>query len=115
MFESTIKYSGELSAIVTRADGSVEDWGIVSGARPVNIGLTKPMCWYEKLWHVVKREGKIPATMGLFAFIAWLLNDGNSAAVMAIVSTAGVNYMATDFASGGASPRISAFNFHAFG
>ncbi len=44
--------------------------------------------WWKRLWH-------------------WLTFDQRG-----IVTNAGVNYMASDFAAGLASPRISAFNFH---
>lgn len=109
--ESSIGYSGQLFAVVTRADGSVEDLGMISGPRPVNYTLTKPLSWYEKVWKAFKREGKLPATMALGAFIAWLLNDHN-AMLMAVVTTAGVDYLASDFASGGSSPHISGLNYH---
>lgn len=112
--EQTIQYNAELSAIVTRADGSVEDKGILSGARQVAAHLPKPMAWYEKVWNLLKREGQIPAAMGLTAFIAYLLTHGHSGfqPLMGIVTTAGVNYQATDFASGQASPHISGLNYH---
>jgi hypothetical protein len=112
MFETTISYSGELSAIVTRADGSVEDLGIISGARPVLAKLPKPLKWYERLWNTCKREGKIPAAMALGTFIAYLLNDHSGAYMMGVVTTSGVGYLASDFASGAASPHIGALNFH---
>jgi hypothetical protein len=108
--QGTLKYSGSLEAIVTRADGSTEDLGIISGDRPVFATLTKPMSWYEKMWSLLKTEGKIPVTTGLFAFIAYLLSDHRAANLMlGIVTTAGVNYQASAFTGG---PSISNFNFH---
>src|SRR5712691_2937718 len=43
-------------------------------------------------------------------FLDWLHFDQRG-----IVTTAGVTYMATDFASGGVTPTISGFKFHASG
>jgi hypothetical protein len=110
--QGSLTYSGSLSAIVTRADGSVEDFGVISGAKAVTATLTQPMAWYEKLWNILKREGKIPATMGLFAFIAYLLNDHHTSNVMlGIVTSAGVGYQANT----STGTTLNGFNYHALG
>jgi Ubiquitin-activating enzyme E1 FCCH domain len=106
---TTINYTGELSAIVTRADGSVEDFGILS-SRPVSIIVPKLSFW-ERTWNFLKREGKIPAAMGLGIFIAWMLSDHHSATLLGVVTTAGADYMAADFLSS-SSNHINAFNEH---
>lgn len=117
MEESRLELTGQLSAVVHRADGTTEDLGVISGPQPVqNPSLySKPLTFWEKVWENLKREGKIPASMGLGAFAGWVVGQylgcHDAGVGMAIVTTAGVNYMAADFASGGASPRISSMNF----
>jgi hypothetical protein len=116
MFKQNIELYGELSAIVIRADGHQEDWGVISAKkRPIGAeAIVKPRSWYEKLWRLLKREGLLPATMTLSAFVAYELGKhiGLCADSLAIVTAAGANYLAADFASGLASPHIGAFNYH---
>jgi hypothetical protein len=110
--EGSITYTGSLEAIVTRANGTVEDFGVISGPKNVTAVLTNPMAWYEKLWKVLKNEGKIPAVMTLGAFIAYLLSDHHaSTTLMGIVTTAGVNFQATSTGT----TSINTFNYHALG
>jgi len=116
-FESTFKLSGELSAVLIRADGTREDYGVISGARPVGqaqiAALHQPPSFWRKMWNILRREGKIPMQMGLGAFIAHSFMHGRVDPMMfGLVTTAGVNYMATDFASNGVTPTISGFKFH---
>lgn len=111
--QSTITFDTSLSAVLIHADGSQVDYGVISGSKPVTAMLTKPMSWYVKLWNVLKREGKIPAIMGLGAFIAYLLSDHHAVTtLLGITTVSGVDYIASDFASGSASPHIGALNFH---
>jgi hypothetical protein len=121
MIESRIDLLGELSAVVHRANGTHEDLGIISGAaQPYRNDIyTKPLTFWERLWEKLRKRGDIPTSLSLATFAAIALKAylsgiplHDAIPLFGLVTTAGVNYMATDFASGGASPRISAFNFH---
>jgi hypothetical protein len=48
----------------------------------------------------------------MLAFLFWSLYNPGALIAFGIVTTAGVNYMASDFASGGSTPTISGFKFH---
>lgn len=89
---------GQLSAIVTRANGTVEYYG----------ALLPTLGQKLRLW--LKRH-----TLGLF-FALFLLLVGGVFGIpgisLGLVTTAGVNYMAADFISGGVTPTISGFKYH---
>jgi len=122
--------TAELSAVLIRADGSHRDCGVLSDHRFRLIGY--PIQWWRGLWIKLRLHKIIPASLGFAAFLAMyghvdqphrmreLFKDprvveivlDNPASELGIVVTGGVNYLATDFASGLASPRISAMNFH---
>lgn len=99
----SIRVIGNLSALVIRADGSHLDCGVIAAD-------DKRSGFWKQVWSTLKREGKIPAAMGFAAFLAHFVSP--EAAAMALVTTAGANYMASDFASGGSSPTISGFKYH---
>jgi len=50
--------------------------------------------------------------MSILVFLFYSLYDPYSLILFGIVTTAGVNYMASDFASGGVTPTISGMKFH---
>jgi len=91
----------ELSAVLIRNDGTHEDLGVVSTAE-VLVGASRSEA---------SELRDAPTGRGLKASLArllWrILHDERG-----LVTNAGVNYMATDFASGLASPRVGAFNQH---
>ena len=84
-FDGQISYSATLEAKLIHADGSVENVGVLAASRP---------SWFK-------------------AFLLRLIRQLSDE--RGIATTAGVNYMATDFASGGVTPTISGFKFHASG
>lgn len=113
-----VEYAGELSAKVTRKDGTVEDLGVISAAAPMLQWSRPKLKWYEgpKLYIVT-----IAILALLVCLLAILYSITAAPAFLfyvsvcgpfAIVTTTGVTYMAADFAGGGASPHIGAFNFH---
>lgn len=117
MYEARLEMRGSLSAIVNRSTGQREDLGVISGFRPVGTptlaALHQPPSMWRKIWNVLRREGKIPATLGLGSFIVHSLLHGRADPMMyGLVTTAGVNYLATDFQAGQASPHIGAFIYH---
>jgi hypothetical protein len=116
--ESTLGLSGELSAVIIRADGTREDKGIISGTRPVfqrqiaALHHQKPGFW-RKIYNSLRRDGKIPMAIGFGAFVSHVFMHGRfDPMCFAVVSTAGVNYVATDFQAGQASPHVGAFTNH---
>jgi hypothetical protein len=107
---AAISCEGELSATVIRRDGSIEELGVIS-SRKWRLAAV-PKAQYG-------RHQKIAAMIlgiviaGLAYLLGWLIRAlFFSLLVIGIVTTAGVNYMATDFASGGVTPTISGFKFH---
>jgi hypothetical protein len=108
---SYINYKAELGATLIRKDGSRQEFGIVSATS-------------HKVKDFSKRLGKLFRSLaqrfGLVVAIALLsinVHNGNMhplamPVAMGLVTTAGVNYMASDFASGGVTPTISGNKFH---
>jgi len=107
-----IEYEAQLSATVIRANGRREDLGVVSRTNLKTLALR-----LRRLYRGLVRGLGGPAAV---AFIYGLYRGGWLTemdlwlmfAPLGIVTTAGVNYMASDFASGGVTPTISGFKFH---
>ena len=99
-FNQSIGVNAELSAVLIKKDGT-----------RINLGILKPTLmqkfrlWRRQFWRFFF---PMAALLGAALLIPSLLMVG-------IVTTAGVNYMASDFASGGVTPTISGFKFHASG
>jgi len=106
--------TGELSARVIRKNGTVEDLGVISAARPVNIRVQHLSAEARRLRKVLYAISGILlalALAGMFYLLRrWLLLALFICA--GLVTNAGAAYMASDFAGGGVSPHIGAFNFH---
>jgi hypothetical protein len=111
---SKLTPEAELSATITRADGSHRD--MLLSRDQIDL-----VAWSQKLdacfgfWHrlyrQLKRSNAIPVAMTFGAFYHWAHTGDPNAFGFALVTTAGVNYLAADFLSG-SSNHISAFNFH---
>jgi hypothetical protein len=135
-FKATlIPTAGRLDAILYRADGSEVNLGCLNDDF---VPLGYPVQWLRSLWRKLRNSGIIPMTLAFAAFVSQygvvdqphrmreLLKDqrvvdiimapggpdGRFGSEGGLVVTGGANYLATDFSSGGASPRISAMNFH---
>ena len=130
--------AGELTAVLIRKDGSHRDYGTVSRNDYGILG--RPIQWWRILWKALRQKGIIPATMGFAVFLSTygvvdqpekslgLFKDPRVVQVImhgerfgnqmpltfahGLVTTGGANFLASDFASGQASPRISSMNFH---
>jgi|SRR6516162_6231336 hypothetical protein len=126
--QQIIDVNGSLSAKVIRRNGTHEDLGILSDGRKHRL-IGRPIQWWRAIWRGLKQRGVIPATMGFAAFLSIygvvdqthmltkLLSDPRvqnliGLGVGGLVVTGGANFLATDFASGQVSPRISSMNFH---
>jgi hypothetical protein len=101
---SVIGAEGKLTAVVIRADGTRE-----------YLGELLPTFWQKaRRWVLDARKlfhlGFVLAVLG-----ALLGAPGLPLFTLGLVTTAGVNYMASDFASGGATPTISGMKYHACG
>lgn len=116
--ESKIEFGGELSAIVYRADGRVEDLGVISGLRPVKAPIVEDHGRFHWLLNKLKRKDLVAPAMGVGALVASLMDPKfllHNLPLVGVVTAAGVNYMAADFISGGVTPTISGMKFHAMG
>ena len=130
--------TGELGAVLIRASGKKTDLGLVSDSKFRMVGY--PIQWWRNLWKALRLKQIIPASMGFAAFIgmygvvdqpakaANLFKDPRVVQIImhgarfgidipsqfaaGLVVTGGANFLATDFASGQATPRISSMNFH---
>lgn len=101
---------GQLDAVVIHADGTRERSRVL--AKDKLTGFAKRL---SKFWRsTAKCMGLAAATLLLLSMahagkLPWqtipLMSTG-------LVTTTGVNYMASDFASGGVTPTISGFKFH---
>lgn len=108
MFNGTIQCEGLLSATIIKADGSQQNLGMISSRN-----------WNSKISLINRLRKALAKMIGPSAavlMIAGSVHSGHLSPLalpsLGIVTTAGVNYMATDFASGGVTPTISGFKFH---
>lgn len=128
--QALIECNGTLDALLIRADGTHRNIRLSSGSQFRLIG--RPIQWARALWKTLRSKGIIPITMAFSVFLATyfvadqpqlmhnLLRDprvqqvimAGSVGVGGLVVTGGMNFLATDMASGQASPRISSMNFH---
>lgn len=104
----SISCRADLSAVVIRADGRREDLGVLSS---LNFnGFVK------RLRKTFRRFVKLLGFgVAIFLFTG-LIRSGHlpffTFPCLGLVTNVGVNYLASDMASGGSSPDISAMNFH---
>jgi len=107
LMEANIGTKAELSARLIHKDGSSEEIGVLEDRR-----------WWVRAINWFHSHPRLSALMWgtvLLVLSHYGLASMVAGAVAGIVTTAGVNYMATDFASGGVTPTISGFKFHASG
>jgi len=114
MFNSTIDLTADLGATLIRKDGSHRDINLSTTHidwQTAERKLKEPMTFWRRVWTELRSKNVIPLAMTLAAFLHAMKTGDLTAPTMALVTTAGVNYLAADFISGG-SAHISAFNFH---
>jgi hypothetical protein len=125
---------GQLQATLIHADGTHNDYGIVSDDKTHRF-IGRPIQWWRMLWNAMKQVHLIPSTMGFSTFlkehgtvdnIAGMLELFKNPRVVDIIMgrndplyqqiglvvTGGANYLATDMISGLASPRIGSMQYH---
>lgn len=108
-----IDYHANLGAVLIRADGSRQDLGVISSVN-LKTAARRMSRFFNRL---VRCFGLAAAALLIGSlFRAGYLNEMHlwlmGPTSMGLVTTAGVNYMATDFASGGATPTISGMKYH---
>src|SRR5882762_7365678 len=101
-FSGCLDLDTNLGAVLIRADGSTEEYDLGSTT-------TVSQNWLKRMWRKLKTSRLIPLAL-TFAAFAQLIYSGNPA-MFALVTTTGVGYMASDFASGGVTPTISGMKF----
>jgi hypothetical protein len=109
-----IAAEGELSAIIIRADGSHRDADTYKSSLDVkeqSKKLIKPLSFWKKLYTQLRHSNAIPAAMGLAGFIHWIQSGDATGIGAAIVTTAGINYLAADFLASSTN-HIANFNYH---
>lgn len=114
MFHQNLDLNSHLAATVTRKDGSHRDIETLSANR-INwkAALSKikePMNFWGRVFFTARQHNLIPIGLTVAGFAAAVLSGDATPAQMALVTTAGVNYMAADFLSS-SSARINAFNY----
>lgn len=100
-----LEFTATVQHRLLHADGSFQDF-----AADTKI-IRKPISFWHNAWRKLKREVPFFASMGFGAFLGWVM--GNPQLGLAIVTSAGINYLATTFVSN-SNPLIN-FNFHTYG
>lgn len=129
---SVLDLVGSLGATVIRGDGTHHDCGILSQGEQHRL-IGRPVQWWRSAWRLARKYGIIPLSMGFAAFLQQygLVDDHlngmgslfkdqrfvdlimrSGAIGLQLVVTGGVNFLATDMATGHASPYISSMNYH---
>lgn len=110
-----ITAKAELSATIIRADGSHREVQLSKpeslDVRMLSKKLQTPLKFWGRLHAELRRSRLIPATVGLGAFIHWMMTGDDAGMGLALVTTVGMNYLAADFLASSVN-HISAFNFH---
>ncbi len=94
---TTLPVQAALSATIIRADGSHRDCGVIAS----NLVEVTPL---RKLWRLAKKYGRIPATMGLFAFVAYLFSHPEQGVLLGLVTNGSADYLASIMA--GTTPAV---------
>jgi hypothetical protein len=104
-----INFTSSLLVTIVRSNGS----RIILGAPFVRKEIVQPISFWRRLWWTLKGEGLI--NMGFLAFLAWVLHHNHeiSLPLFGLVTSAGIDYMAGDFAANGND--VSNFNYHESG
>jgi hypothetical protein len=118
---------GSLDAVLIRGNGERVDLGRISDERGFRL-IGRPIQWWRSLWRALIHAGIIGAGVGFAEFMRRYGVVDNPMGMMelfkdprvmniimpafGLVVTGGANFLATDMASGQASPRISSMNFH---
>jgi hypothetical protein len=108
-FAGRIDMHADLGALLIRKDGTTKHYDC--GKRTLFIEASEGVQrFWKKVWKNLRLRALIPLALTFAAFMHGI-NTGNPV-LFALVTTTGVNYMTSDFASGGVTPTISGFKFH---
>jgi hypothetical protein len=129
--------TGTLSAVLVRVDGTHRDYGIVSDDKTHRL-IGRPIQWWRLLWNTMKKLHMVPNTMGFAVFLKEygivdkpedmlrlfkmprvldiiMGREDPLSKQIGLVTTGGINFLATDFAVAQSSPRIGAMRYHDVG
>src|ERR1700722_18513165 len=112
MFNSTLQFNSDLSAIVTRKDGTIEDSRNLGTSIIKANDAWKTIKESKSFWNrlYLETKSKLPYIMSAGALAYAYLNHDLSALHYALVTTAGINILSNDMTAG-ASTHISAFSY----
>ena len=108
----TLKVDGELSALLIRADGTHREAALSRSSldwTTMQQRLLRPISYWRKLYQKLI-ESKVLGAVSFAAFLHSMTSGDPHGLSLAVVTTAGVNYLAADMAGGGSD--ISAMNYH---
>ena len=113
---STLEFNGQLDAVVTRANGVVEDHGTIGNSTISLDDAWKRVKNSKPFWNRLYLEVRdhMPLIFGAAALASAFYGGHLAAGQLALVTTAGINLLAADFVSG-AGTHISAFTYVDFG
>lgn len=116
-----MNYAGQIQFLATvqhtliRANGSRQEFA------PQTRLITRPTTWWYKVWEQLRSKVKWFAAMTFATFLLWIQANPQHAMkvisvaspLVGIVTSAGINYLATTFVSN-TNPLIN-FNYHTYG
>jgi|SRR5581483_3867935 len=85
----------QVSAVLIRADGSHRNCGVVARSS----GMIGSPSALRRVWNFLKSEGRIPLTMGFFAFVAWYFQHPG-AVMLGLVTNGAADAVANALATG---------------
>jgi hypothetical protein len=116
-FAGYMEFSASVQHRLIRGDGSIQDFA------PHTRVIRKSISWMRNLWEHLRRHVKFFAAMTFATFVMWceccpqeamkLWRITAGLPMVGIVTSAGINYLATTFVSN-SNPLIN-FNYHTYG
>jgi len=115
-FAGQIQFSAEVQHTLIRADGSRQVFA------PQTRIVSRPVTWWYNVWAQMRKLKKWLAAMTFATFLLWIEANPQAAlhilravgtSPLGIVTSAGINYLATTFVNN-TNPLIN-FNFHTYG
>ena len=99
---STLEFNGQLDAVVTRANGVVEDHGTIGNSTISLDDAWKRVKNSKPFWNRLYLEVRdhMPLIFGAAALASAFYGNHLAAGQLALVTTAGINLLMADFVSG---------------
>lgn len=105
------RVQAELAATLIRGGKFHYKLGVVSS----DATFIQPIAFWRTMWHRLRDRGILPAGMAFAAFLAWMLSENYALALplIGLVTNAGADYQADDFAGGGST--VNTIKYHESG